>query len=115
MVINDSIQNDGFSELLKTQIHDDIPLHLERAIMQKIEQAPAQHSSSINISAIFIFSLLAFLYVLLAVLATYVYPNVKELSDFKLLIGLGIMIHIMYEANETFPKLLNHWIGKKIA
>jgi hypothetical protein len=115
MVNQDAKQQDGFYELLQTQIPSGVPTHLEMSIMRGIQKAPASSPSAMNIKAIFIFGILSFLYVMLAVISSYYYPNMKELADFKMLVGLGILIHLLYEANEALPNILQQLMGKKMA
>lgn len=115
MVNQDPIPQDGFRELLQTQLHTDIAPHLEMAIMETIERVPTKNASPVNISAIFVFGLLVFLYVLVAVISHYIYPNLPSLNDFKLLLGLGILIQVLYEANELLPRLLEKFTHHRIA
>ncbi|MBK7691830.1 MAG: hypothetical protein IPK62_09200 [Bacteroidetes bacterium] len=114
MVNQDVKPQDGFYELLQTQIPTDIPSHLEMRIMREVQKASVATVSSINIRAIFIFGILSFVYVMLAVISSYYFPNMKELKDLQILLGLGILIHLLYEANEALPNILQQWMSKKI-
>jgi hypothetical protein len=98
---NEERQDYEFYKLMQTQQHD-VPSHLEGAIMNSIQTSKSKLLFPIKLSSIFIFSLLACLYVITALVATYYFPQLRELRDFQQLIFAIAIVYVLYELNDMF-------------
>lgn len=107
----DSHKEDGFYELMQTQHLLEIPSFLESNIMKKIEPKIETKSSPIKIQAIIIFSLQICTYVIFSFISAYYFPHSILLNDFKKMVLLGAIAHIIYEINDIIP----HYINQKLS
>ena len=103
---NDSQKQDGFYELMQTQQLQDLPSFLECTIMQKIDVVIETKSPSIKIQAIMIFSSLICAYVLISFISAYYFPHSTMLNNFKTMILVGALVHVIYELNEMVPDMI---------
>lgn len=96
---------DGFKELLQTQVRNDVPDFLEQNIMAKIEPAPQKSHVAISLQSIFILSSLASVYLLVLLASVYYYPNLQLLQDLRTGIALLFLVKLSYDLNEILPHL----------
>ena len=106
MVNLDKKHGDGFYDLLNTQIDQELPMHLEDRIMQKVEALPQANKSPFRLSALFIVGLLSSIYVCISILSAYYILYTPLFNDLKLTLGCVIILYTLYELNELFPILL---------
>ncbi len=105
---------DGFKELLQTQVRNVVPDFLEQNIMAKIEPAPQKRQVAISLQSIFILSSLASVYLLVLLASVYYYPNLQLLQDLRTGISLLFLVKLCYDLNEVLPSVFQqfHWFRK---
>jgi zinc transporter ZupT len=109
-----SSHHDDFYELMASQKLVEVPAFLEENIMRKIEKSNVPLSSTFKLRSIFIFGIMSSLYVLLSLWIGYYYPHSTILYDIKNILLGGIFVHIIYEANEILPTLIErNWLNHK--
>jgi hypothetical protein len=109
-------KKDGFFELMKTQQLHEVPPFIESNIMQKIQPSVTTKSSPIKMESVLVFGLLTSLYVLTTLVSAFIFPHYTLLTDFKTVLLLCILVHVMYELNEILPEIVNfrHVTGTKV-
>lgn len=101
-----STEKDSFYKLMQTQKVEDLPPFLEDKVMRSVEITHHKNKWSSIYLAIFIFGLMASSYILLTLLSSHYLPYSGALTNLKQLLFIGLIVHLIYEANERIPSLL---------